>query len=1504
ALEQVAAEALQDQRPATLWWTVGEVGFATNRRPQGGPVDHSLPVLVVKDAADDSVRAIYTSYACHCVTLSNNLISGDWAGYAQRLIESQFPNATAMVSIGCGSDANPSSGVTGDKTAVAGQQGAEIADEVARLLRLPLRPIHGKVKSVVQSIPLPLNPPPSREELEKLTSIKNAIGYNAQYQLEKLDQNGRLLTEIDYPIQTVEFGDSLAMVFLAGEVCCDYAVRLRNELDCDKVWLHGYSNDFCCYIPSERLLREGGYGGGAEVVYFALPNTLAPGLEDKITSVVGRQLTACFVQPGKEHPLNSASLSPEQSLATLKTKPGMTVEVVACEPLITDPVAIDFAPDGRLWVAEMPDYSKYPEAEFEQHGRVRRLSDANGDGRFDNAETFVDGLRFPTDVKAWQGGVIVCDAPHVLYFEDTDHDGKADLRQVWLSGFDTRNAQARVNSIRWGLDNWLYGSCGLLGGTIRTPSGSETVLGQRDFRFRPVTWEFEPVSGRTQQGRACNDYGEWFGCENSSLLDHYPMDDRYLARNPRVSPPAPEKHVPVARATRLHPKGDITLFKLSGPAGRPTSVCGLGFYRDDLLGAEYTNNAFVAEPVNQLVHRLVLKPSGVTYTGDVAEDEVSAEFLASSDPWFRPVQVLTGPDGCLYVVDMHRAVIEHPRFIPEETLSQLDVMAGHDQGRIFRVRPADKPPRQAPDLTQLDGESLAAVIDSPNGVQRDHAHETLVQRQDQSVAPHLRSLARNAQRVATRVQALCVLDALGAVDQELLASCLRDPAAQVRQHAVRLSEPYLPTDATLADLVLQAANDRDNKVRLQVAYSLGEWKDDRATAALAEMARRSATSPYILAGVWSSVSDANSAEFLARLIDGRDIASIPPRVLQTAVSLALASHDIAQLPELEQLLAANGADGYSAWQLDAARQILRRSPGAEAEVECLRRLVDYADTIVADGAPTNLLAPALQLVATAATGQDCLDQIELYLDPSWPPAVQQTAAAIFTASPSEDALGVVIESWPGLARQARQQAFDAIAGSKKLAERLLDALESRELEPSSLDAAQRQRLADHKDAAVRARAAVVLSTAMDANRAKIVREYLSHLQSSGDAGQGKVVFEKNCSTCHELAGMGHEVGPDLAALTTRTPEAFVESIFDPNRAVDDRYRSYTALTVDGLAYTGVLIDETATSVTLADQQGNKQVLLRADLDSLAMSKVSLMPEGLEREISPAQLNDLLAFLLQTTSAAGAQGKAGSPGPTAQKHDSASTRLPRTLPVKADAPHCVREIAQQIDLSAVGAAGEYEFIPKVWELSRAVGRRNELNELSQLLNLALPRANQPIAAWQIVLIGGGIVGGISEARGWPAARVADALAAAERPTADWLALLEHAAQLANDNSVRAGTRYDALRILGAASWQRCHEVAGKFLDPAAHPDLQLGAVQAIADVDSPHAAGVLIAAVQRLDGEGRRAAVEGLLRTDERLGALAGAILPARLGDAPPPKQAHQRLRANQQADAAGPANLN
>ncbi|MBM3858923.1 MAG: hypothetical protein FJ395_04650 [Verrucomicrobia bacterium] len=283
-LEQVALAALADRKPAKLSLGFTHASFAHNRRQYAfRPEDHSVPVLRVT-GADGKVRAIFTSYACHATVLNFNKIHGDWPGCAQEFIEKQFPGAVALVALGCGADQNPNPRRTYE---LARDYGNAIGEEVKTIVKGSMRVVSGKLECRAKQIDLPFDELPTRAEWETRAKDKTAaVAYHAKVQLAKLDRGEKLPTTLPYLVQVWNFGHDLAMVFFPGEIVVDYSLRLKRELDSERLWVNGYSNDMPCYIPSERILAEGGYEGASAMLYYDRPTKFAPGIEQRIISTV------------------------------------------------------------------------------------------------------------------------------------------------------------------------------------------------------------------------------------------------------------------------------------------------------------------------------------------------------------------------------------------------------------------------------------------------------------------------------------------------------------------------------------------------------------------------------------------------------------------------------------------------------------------------------------------------------------------------------------------------------------------------------------------------------------------------------------------------------------------------------------------------------------------------------------------------------------------------------------------------------------------------------------------------------------------------------------------------------------------------------------------------------------------------------------------------------------------------------------------------------------------
>ena len=286
ALETVAMQALEDRRPARLARGLGTAGFAANRRTKGGPVDHDLPVLFVT-SPEGNLRAIFTSYACHATTLTGefNQVCGDWPGYAAETLEARHPGAVVLVGLGCAGDANPSPRSSFE---LAKQHGEEIANAVDRVLAAGLVEIEGKLVCRTKQLELPFDKLPTRAEWETVARQTNYPGSHARLNLARLDRGEKLPTKLAYMVQSWVFGKSFAMVFLPGEVVVDYSLRLKKEFDAKRFWLNAYANDVPCYIPSERVLKEGGYEGGGAMVFYDRPTKFAPGIEARIINAAHR----------------------------------------------------------------------------------------------------------------------------------------------------------------------------------------------------------------------------------------------------------------------------------------------------------------------------------------------------------------------------------------------------------------------------------------------------------------------------------------------------------------------------------------------------------------------------------------------------------------------------------------------------------------------------------------------------------------------------------------------------------------------------------------------------------------------------------------------------------------------------------------------------------------------------------------------------------------------------------------------------------------------------------------------------------------------------------------------------------------------------------------------------------------------------------------------------------------------------------------------------------------
>ncbi|MBI4585542.1 MAG: HEAT repeat domain-containing protein [Planctomycetes bacterium] len=978
-------------------------------------------------------------------------------------------------------------------------------------------------------------------------------------------------------------------------------------------------------------------------------------------------LTATFGAPGQPASGEEGALPPlkeflkpvppmerAEAMKTIHTLSGFHLELTACEPMVTDPIAGCFDEDGRLYIGEMNDYPYQPKAGEPPLGKVRLLEDADGDGKFEKSTIFAGHLLWPSGIAPWKGGVFVAAAPDLWYLKDTDGDRIADEKKKIYTGFGTGDEQGAANNLIWGLDHKIYGSGSKNGGTIRPADRPEadglSIQGQ-DFRFDPVTGQFEAQSGGEQFGNTFDDWGNRFICDQSKPAVHVVLPQHYLARNPNL---------PVARTIKDIAEGGTGIFRISPleawrvvrssrriatnylpPASAAvshdvvTSGAGVTVYRGAAYPKEFQGNLFTGCSVTHVVHRRKLLPDGATFKAVRADQ--NTEFVRSTDIWFRPVNLVSAPDGTLYILDMYREYIESVH-LPLDVVQLIDLKSGRDRGRIYRIAPVGFQPSPPPRLSKAGTEELVAQLENPDGWWRDTAHRLLYERKDPSAAAALRRLLGASSFPPARLHALWSLHGLGALSERDIAAALSDPSPGVREHALRLAEPLLNRSKELLEKTLALAGDPEARVEFQAAFTLGEAKDPRALNSLARIAKRHAPDFWMRAAVLSSVAE-TAAPFLRELLADPDFlgsgASIPlleetalliglrgrPRELEAALAGAASP---ACPEELQRRLAIRLGEGLRQGG-GGLQEAVGSSPAASKK---LGSLLDWArQAASSEAAVLEDRQQAVRLLACGPFDEGVKKILAALLSPQQPQALQLTAVRALGGWKEAGIAPLLLESFAGFSPPVREQAVEALLAREESTRIFLEAVEKGPIPPSQLKASWKAALLDHRTPEIQAKARNLLGGPIPGQRREAMARYQAALALPGEAGRGEKVYEQHCSACHPFGQKGYAVGPNLAVTKNRTPEALLAAILDPNQEVQAPYIDYLVIDRQGRVFTGLIAEETVTSVTLKRANDERSTILRKNILQITATGMSLMPEGLEEKINFQDLADLIAFIL-------------------------------------------------------------------------------------------------------------------------------------------------------------------------------------------------------------------------------------------------------------------------------------
>jgi putative membrane-bound dehydrogenase-like protein len=825
----------------------------------------------------------------------------------------------------------------------------------------------------------------------------------------------------------------------------------------------------------------------------------------------------------------------------------------------------------------------------------------------------------------------------------------------FAAGVARVNMQGLANNLIWGLDNRIHGATSGNGGTLKDqkhPQAKPLDLHGRDFVIEPRSLTYTSEAGGGQHGLSFDDYGHRFACNNSDHIRLFMYDDHYASRNPAYAMPPVLASIavdgPAAEVYRISPEEPWrvirTKWRVSGIVGGPiegggrsagyfTGATGAAIYRGNAFPPEYLDNAFVGDAGGNLVHRKVLLPDDVGLKAQRGPGEETSEFLASRDTWFRPVQMANAPDGCLYVIDMHREVIEHPWSLPDGIKQFLDLNSGNDRGRIFRVVPDGYKLPPVPRLDKASTIELVGLLEHPNAWHRETASRLLYERQDKSAVGPLTAMFEYPSSALGRLHALHSLDGLGALRESHVLAALHDSDAHVREHAVKLAENFMPKGVPSKKLwpaLCMLTNDPAINVRYQLAFTLGEVKGSDRLDALEAIVTRDLQSPWVRAAVLSSLAE-DAGEMFANL--SRDPAFRASTggqdFLRQLLTLVGARNDRVDVERALSYLTEIG-DPAVRFSLTSALGAGLRQAGSSLQKADAKMRVKLLFAEAKAAAVRDVNSEAIRLAAIRLLGlgahADSGATLLAFLKNGAPQALQSAAVATLSKFNDPSIANDLIEHWPGFEPPVRSEAMAALLARPDRALALLQAIQGGTLQASDLTTSQTKFLQKHSDKAVRELALKVIPDA-GKKRQQVIDAYQSALQLTGDPAKGKEVYTKLCLSCHRLGGDGFALGPDLVTVKNTGKEKMLVNILDPNREVAPQYLAFEVETKDGESQVGIIANETTASLTMRQAFGKETVIMRSDMKSRRSLGQSLMPEGLEQGLTPQDVANLLEYII-------------------------------------------------------------------------------------------------------------------------------------------------------------------------------------------------------------------------------------------------------------------------------------
>ncbi len=953
---------------------------------------------------------------------------------------------------------------------------------------------------------------------------------------------------------------------------------------------------------------------------------------------------------------NEASMPNE-----FQIEPGFTLSLIAKEPLIEDPVDLEFTKDGTPMVLTMPGY-----AALDKKSSILLLNDNNNDGVYDDKIIYADNLHLGSSILPYRDGVLVTDAPYLLFLRDTDQDNKMDVTDTIMGGLSTNALSHNFNGLTYGLDNWIYVANGGNGGGPYWWRDSTEVmdLQGQDFRFSLEKGVMERIGHSSGGfGLGMNTWGHLFETHNTNHISHLIFQNRYvnsikLPMDHNLSNISDHEENGLSR---IYPIGEQeTRVNHPEQSGYFSGGCGITFYEGGVYGPEYDQTVWVADVVLNLIHIDKIKPKGSSFVASRIFEK--KEFLASNDRSFRPVNMTIGPDGSMYVVDMHRKVIEEPEWIPDEIEKDLDLNAGKGQGRLYKII---KPGSTSVVFHADQFKSIAGMISSlqySNIWVRKKAHQLLM---EQTLSnKNIESITEllKAQLGYTRLHAMWILAEKEKLTINQIITLLGDQEMGVRENALQIAERFLRTSTPLLNKCLDLLEDSNPRVRMQAALTIStlsketfnihktkiqtaliksiDASSDTWNLAAITLAAKHAPAelfkiliegynpakerllPYLALLCGNSIEE---AQIVLQLLDNPkvrpDIRHLIIQQLNAGLNTKLLTGKL--LPEINKL--ENTTDINMITDLATIRSRLKLPPSPiflDLSKKALQKVLDHSLTDSIRLKQLTLLELVPFEVKSEALFQ-CLNNSE-------PIKIQGEALRQLSIYDDPSVGKQLVKKWTSLGPQTRRLAGDVLLFKKVYHDELLTGLEEGTINIGEMnfDLERRRILLRSNDENIKRRAEGLFSDAQVLNRKEAIDKMKPALTLAGSASRGSKIFESLCSNCHLYGSVGQRVGPVLTEINRKSKELLMHDILDPNAAVNTEFINHKVETKEGKVYMGVVDSEMDKYIVIKQMGGAKITINKVDIKNLSSMGTSLMMEGLEGAMSVQEMADLLAFLQQ------------------------------------------------------------------------------------------------------------------------------------------------------------------------------------------------------------------------------------------------------------------------------------